>query len=202
MKLFSAPASPFARKVRVVLIETGQTGDVDETNVVTTPMATAADVMAANPLGKLPALTRDDGPALYDSRVITRYLDARGAGGLYPENRLWDVLTLEATADGIMEAAVLMIYEGRLRPEAQQSPDWVEAQWNKAMRAVKVINDRWASHLAGPLDMGQIAVGCALGYLDFRHDARNWRNGNDALAAWYAEFETRPGMAETNPGDA
>lgn len=201
MKLISSPASPFVRKVRVVLHETGLIGEVEEVRVATTALSTASEAKAANPLGKIPALIRDDGHSLYDSRVITRFLDARAGGGLYPEDRLWDVLTLEATADGIMDAAVLVVYEARLRPEAQRSSDWVAAQWDKAARGVHHINDRWMDHLAGPVDAAHIAVGCALGYLDFRHAARDWRRDNAALAGWYADFDNRPAMVQTRPSD-
>lgn len=200
MKLVSSPASPFARKVRVVLQETGQAGDVEEVTVATTPLDSDAGLMAANPLAKLPALVLDDGTALYDSRVITRYLDARAGAGLYPEDRLWDVLTLEATADGIMDAAVIMVYEVRLRPETHRFPDWVEAQWGKVGRALDALDSRWIDRLNRPLDAGQIALGCALGYLDFRHEAREWRTGRAALAAWYAAFSQRPSMQITAPG--
>ncbi len=199
MKLISAGASPFVRKVRVLLHESGQNEDVEQVMVATSPIATAADVAANNPLGKIPALIRDDGPALYDSRVITRFLNDRAGGGFYPEQRLWEVLTLEATADGIMDAAVLITYENRLRPPNMVLEDWTDAQWGKVTRALRVINERWMSHLSGPLDMGQIAVGCALGYLDFRHDARGWRKGCDALDDWYAVFAERQSMKATAP---
>ncbi|GHG82465.1 glutathione S-transferase [Pseudodonghicola xiamenensis] len=199
MKLIMSSASPFVRKVRVAAIETGQQGDIEEVPVATTPVKTADQVWAANPLGKIPALVLEDGRALYDSRVITRYLDARVAAGLYPEARLWDVLTLEATADGILEAAVLMVYEGRVRPEEMIYAPWVEAQWGKALGGVRAINDRMMDQLAGGLDMAQIAVGCALGYLDFRHPSRDWREPCPELAAWYAEFDRRPAMIATRP---
>lgn len=199
MKLLMSPPSPFVRKVRVVIRETGQLDAIEEVAVTTSALDTDPGLMAANPLGKIPALIREDGPAIYDSRVITRYLDARVGAGLYPDARLWEILTLEATADGIMEAGVLMVYEGRLRPEAQQSPQWVEAQWGKLSRSLDAVNARWMSHLAGPLNMGQIAIGCALGYLDLRHDARNWREGRDALAAWFTEFSQREAMIDTRP---
>ncbi|MET4128997.1 glutathione S-transferase [Roseovarius sp. MBR-6] len=199
MQLISSPASPFVRKVRVLLHETGLATQVEELPVATTALATAPEAMAANPLGKIPALLRADGPAIYDSRVICRYLDAKAGAALYPEARLWEVLTLEATADGIMESGVLMVYETRLRPEGARSEPWVEAQWAKIARALDALEERWMSHLAGPLDMGQIAVACALGYLDFRHDARGWRDGHPALAAWYEGFAARDSMAQTAP---
>ena len=201
MKLTFSPASPFVRKVMVLLHETDQLGDVDLMPVKTTPVSTAPEVAAANPVGKIPALIRNDGPAIYDSRVITRFQDARAKTTLYPEARLWDVLTVEATADGIMEAAVLMVYEHRVRPADKVYDVWVESNWARVERSLDVLNDRWMSHLSGPLDMGQIAVGCALGYLDFRHDARDWRKGRDALAAWESAFATRPAMAATAPKD-
>lgn len=201
MKLISASASPFVRKVRVLIHETGQDDDIDLLDVKTSPVATSDDVKAANPVGKIPALIRPDAPALYDSRVICRFLDARAKAGLYPESMLWDVLTLEATADGIMDAAVLVTYEGRLRAPEIQDDNWREAQWEKVARSISALNTRWMSHLAGPLDMGQIAVGCALGYLDFRHDARQWRRGNDALATWYESFAERDSMKVTVPTD-
>lgn len=199
MKLIASDASPFVRKVRVVLRETGLAGSVQEVPVHTTPVATADEVWAANPLGKIPALIREDGSAIYDSRVITRYLDSLSGGGLYPEDRIWELLTLEAQIDGILEAAVLMVYEGRVRPEDRQYDGWVDAQWGKAIRGVDSVSEQWMDFLNGPLNMAQISMGCALGYLDFRHNDRDWRAAHPALADWYATFSTRPSMQETRP---
>jgi len=199
MQLVYASASPFVRKVSVVLHETGQQDDVTLLPVQTAPTAVAEQARAANPTGKIPALIRPDGPAIYDSRVITRFLDARVNGGLYPETRIWETLTLEATADAIMDAAVLCVYENRLRPPEHRSQDWIEAQWSKVEGALRAINDRWISHLAGPLDASHIAVGCALGYLDFRHDTRDWRKNCDSLDDWFAVFSERDSMKATVP---
>ena len=199
MQLLMAPASPFVRKVRVVLRETDQLGAVTEVNVSTSPIASDPVVVAANPTGKIPALIRDDGPAIYDSRVITRYLDARAKANLYPVNAIWEVLTLEATADAIMDAAVLLIYEVRFRPTEMQSGDWMTGQWAKVTRGLDALEGRWLSHLAGPLHMGQIGTGCALGYLDFRHETYDWRVDRPGLAAWYAVFRQRPSMIDTAP---
>ncbi len=200
MRLFYSPASPFVRKVMVVLVETGQINDVTLVPASGTALDPGTMPVAQNPLGKIPALERDEGGTLYDSRVICRYLDHRGKAGLYPsEPELWDVLTLEATADGLMDAAVLIVYEARIRPEEIRMPDWVEGQWSKVARALDALNDRWLGHLNGPLNIGQVATGCALGYLDLRHDARNWRQGRDGLATWYERFAQRPSMAQTAP---
>lgn len=199
MELLGSPASPFVRKVCVLIAEVGIT-DVPFVRVAASPLGGEDRLNASNPLGKIPALTRPDGPTLYDSRVITRFLDARAQSGLYPEARLWDVLTIEATGDGIMDSAVNLTYEMRFRaPEIQFAP-WMDGQWTKIARALDALERQWLSHLNGPLDMGQIAVGCALGYLDFRHAERGWRTGHDGLAAWYDAFAARPSMQATQPG--
>jgi glutathione S-transferase len=200
MKLYYSPTSPYVRKVMVLLHETGQVADVTLETMATTPIAPDKALLSKNPLTKVPALERPDGPTLYDSRVICAYLDDRKQAGLYSKgSRRWDTLTLEATADGILDAALAMTYEVRMRPADKQWSEWVDGQWGKIERACAALNNRWMSHLQGPLDMGQIAVACALGYVDFRHDARGWRKDNDALAAWAKTFDSRPSMAATVP---
>lgn len=199
MQLLTGPTSPFCRKVDVLLRESGLREHVTDVLGSGTPLEPNQTTIASNPIGKIPALIREDGPTLYDSRVICRYLDTLAGGSFYPENRLWEVLTLEATAEGMMEAALLMAYEWRIRPEELRYEPWVDGQWSKIARALDAIEARWMSHLEGRLDMGHIAVGCALGYLDFRHDARGWRNGHPALAEWYAKFQDREAMIATRP---
>ena len=199
MQLLDSGPSPFCRKVRVLLHETGMIGDVEVVSVTDGPLAPDEQNKAKNPLGKIPTLIRADGPAIYDSRVICRYLDTLAGAGLYPERTLWETLTLEATGDGIMDAAVLMVYEGRFRDEALRSAPWVEAQWGKVAGALDALEGRWMSHLHGSLDAGQIAIGCALGYLDLRHGDRGWRASRPALAAWFQKFAARPSMEATAP---
>ncbi|CUK08391.1 putative GST-like protein YibF [Ruegeria denitrificans] len=200
MKLYHSPMSPYVRKVMVLLHETDQLGDVEVMTVATTPLDPADSLLGKAPLNRIPALERPDGPTLFDSRVICAFLDTRAMAGMYLEEAgRWDVLTLEALADGILDSALAMTYERRFRPEDKQWDDWLDAQWGKIERACAALNQRWMAHLSGPLDMGQIAVACALGYLDLRHDARGWRKGNDALAAWYADFSERPSMIATRP---
>lgn len=197
MQLIMSPTSPYVRKVRVMIRETNLADTVEEVAVTTTAFASDSTAISANPLGKIPSLVRSDGPAIYDSRVITRFLDDHAGSNLYPSAHLWEILTLEATADGIMDSAVSMAYEVRLRPESEQSPGWIEAQWSKAERAIDTVSQRWMSHLQGPLNMAQIATACALSYVDFRHDARNWRAGRKALADWHADFCKRESMLST-----
>jgi glutathione S-transferase len=200
MRLYDSPTSPFVRKVKVVLHETGLLPGVELVPAAGSPVAPGTMPVTRNPLGKIPVLEREDGPALYDSRVICRYLDDLAGAGLYPPKpRLWETLTLEATGDGLMEAAVLIVYEDRTRPEERRFDGWVEAQWTKIARALDAIEARWMAHLAGPLDAGHVAVGCALGYLDLRLGDRHWRAGRPALAAWEARFAARPSMQATKP---
>lgn len=200
MRLYHAAASPFVRKVMVLLHEAGATDQVTLLPVSGNPLEPGTMPVDRNPLGKIPALERNDGPTLYDSRVICRYLDDRLAAGLYPAApMLWDTLIVEATADGICDAAVLMRYEEHVRPEASRSPEWADAQWAKVDRALAAVEAQWMGYLAGPVDMGQIALGCALGYLDLRHGHRDWRKTRPMLAAWWAGFAERPSMQATRP---
>jgi glutathione S-transferase len=199
MKLFHSPTSPYVRKVLVLMAEAGISG-VELVAASGTPVAPDAGVIERNPLGKIPALCREDGPTLYDSRVICQFLDAQAGGRFYPNGaRRWDCLTVEATADGILDAAVLMVYETRIRPEEKRFAPWVEGQWAKVDRALDVLENRWIDHLNGPMDMGQIATACALGYLNFRHASRDWPKGRAKLAAWYDAFARRPSMQATIP---
>ena len=201
MKLYTSAASPFARKVRVCLSELGLADRVEQVEVGSTPLKQSPVLTAQNPLGKIPCLLRADGTALYDSRVITRYLDDLAGGSLYPAApELWDVLTLEATADGIMDAAVMMVYEKRVRPEELVFATWVESQWVRVTRALDAIEQNNIGQLSGPLNIAQIAVGSALEYLDFRHADRDWRAERPALADWQAAFALREAMQATRPG--
>jgi len=200
MRLLGSPSSPFVRKVRAFLAETGHEDAVEVEMVKTSATGAVVDILTlTNPTGKIPALIREDGPAIYDSRVICRYLDDVFETGLYPRRGLYEVLTLEAMADAIMEAGLLMVYEGRYRPPELRSTEWVEGQWRKVDRALDAIEARWLSHLAGPQDMSHIAMGCALGYLDLRHPERDWRAGRPALAEWADAMLARPAMRKTAP---
>lgn len=200
MLLYHSPTSPFVRKVEVLLRESGLDDRVRRETVGGNPIDPRNMPVHLNPLGKIPALALDDGRVLYDSRVICRYLDQRAGAGFYPATEaLWDVLVVEALADGITDAAVLMVYETRLRPEPIRFAPWVEGQWQKVARGLDEMERRWLPLLQGPMTMAQIAAGCALGYLDFRHPERGWREGRPGLAAWEEGFRARPAMAATVP---
>ncbi|SDW82279.1 glutathione S-transferase [Litoreibacter albidus] len=201
MKLFSSPTSPYVRKVLVILRETGQLADVELAAAGGTPLNPGTMPRDLNPLGKIPALALDDGQPLYDSRVICRFFNERANGDLYGSgDATWQLQTLEATADGILDAAILMVYEARVRPDDKQFADWIEGQWRKVDTALDALEASWMDTLNGDaLNIGQIAVGCALAYIDFRHADRNWREGRPNLAAWEAEFAKRDSMLATVP---
>jgi len=195
MKLFTSPTTPFGRKIAVLLREKNLLTRVAVEMVAGTPLDAGSLPLAHNPLGKIPVLVLEEGTAIYDSRVISRFLDDHFALNIYPKGAgLWPALAREAAIDGIIEAAVLMAYEVRLRPEAQRFAPWIEAQWAKVIRAL----DMFETTLPA-FPMEEIALACALSYLDFRHDARGWRNGRPTLTAWHKGWALRESMALTAP---
>ncbi len=196
MKLRYSPFSPYARKVAVVAIEVGLDARLDRINTI--PNDAAGDLKKDNPLGKVPVLLTDDGEALYDSPVICEYLDSHAMGAkVFPEagRERWRALRLQALADGVMDAALLCREESR-RPPDRQYPDWVSRQKSKVNQALDDLEKR-VGELDGKLTIGQIAVGCALGYLDFRFAADDWRKARPKLAKWYESFARRPSMLTT-----
>ena len=199
MKLFHAGTSPYVRKVMVVAHLTGQVDDLELVDGSGSPLAPNEATCGVNPLGKIPCLVTDDGTALFDSRVITRYLDHRAKGGLYPDGAaVFPVLTMEAAADGIVDAAILCVYEGRLRPEELRFAPWVQGQMSKIHRALGVLEGQ-AGRWREPHHAGHVAVGCALGYLDLRFPDIGWRDGRPALAQWYEGLAGTPAMQATVP---
>ena len=201
MKLYFSAASPFARKVLIALRETNLLDQVEMVPVAITPLNPGDVLPSQNPLGKIPCLELADGTALYDSRVITRYISSLApATNLYPDDdTIWDALTLEATADGIMDAAVTITYERRLRAEEMVFEAFLEEQWQKIDRALTSIENRWMPQLNEQKTMPILAVAAAIGYLDFRHDAKNWRASHPELATWEAEIRERASLIATAP---
>ena len=201
MKLVYSPPSPFVRKVTTLIYHANLNDRIELINVKTTALSVAEEARSANPLGKIPVMILEDGKAIFDSRVITRYLDNFAGSNLYPQDKIYDILTLEALADGIMESAVSITYESKLRPQNEQSPSWMEAQWSKVLHAIKALDDGQFQAMDSEMNMGQIAVACALGYLDFRHDARQWRSGHSNLASWNDKMKKLPALIKTIPTD-
>lgn len=199
MKLRYSPTSPFVRKVLVTAIEVGLEDRIER--IPTDTQDPHSDLVDDNPLGKVPALILDDGGVLYDSPVICEYLDGLHEGprifpGAGPER--WRALRQQALGDGILDAAVLRMIETQRRPEALRWTGWIQHQAGKVARAVNRLEVE-AADLQGPLSIGQIAVGCALGYIDFRFAENDWRTAHPRLAAWYGGFAERRSMRETVP---
>ena len=202
MTLFHSPASPFVRKVMVVLHETGQTNRVAVQSINLSPVAPDADLNQTNPAGKIPALRLADGSVLFDSRVICEYLDLQHVGNpLIPKEGAarWNRLTLAALADAIMDAAVLTRYETFLRPQEKRWDSWVDAQQDKIRRGLANLEQEHIAELASVFDIAAIGVACALGYLDLRMPDFGWRERQPKLAAWYAEVSQRESMRATDP---
>jgi glutathione S-transferase len=204
MKLFSSSATPFGRKVEVVAIEKGLIDSIELVPASTSPITPNEGLARVNPLIKIPALILNDGRALYDSLVICDYFDTLRPPRVIPESgaRRWDVLTVHALASGICDAAVSARYEQALRPEPLRWPDWTKGQMKKIESGLDWLEGnvaRLRDGGAASIDLGQIAVGCALDYLDFRFAELDWRGSRSRLAAWHAGISKRPSMQRTMP---
>ncbi len=200
MKLFHAPTSPYVRKVLIAARELALADRLEHVAVTAMPQAPAREIAPHNPLMKIPTLVRDDGTALYDSIVICEYLDALGGGTLFPpagEPR-WRALRLNALADGMMDASVLLRYETVMRPEAMRWQPWIDGQFAKVDGALDEA-EREAATYPAAFDIGQIALVCALGYLDFRYASRPWRPGRPQLERWFAQRCERESVRATAP---
>ncbi|WP_434655135.1 glutathione S-transferase [Pseudomonas sp. R3-56] len=202
MTLFHNPASPFVRKVLVLLHETGQQDRVALQLSQLTPVKPDLALIGDNPLSKIPALRLANGTVIHDSRVILDYLDHQHVGNpLIPREGAarWRRLTLASMADGIMDAAVMIRYETALRPVEKHWDEWLDAQRDKIRRALATLESEAIAELASHFDVASISVACALGYLDLRHADLEWRENNPQLAAWFSEVSLRPSMVETVP---
>ncbi len=191
-----AAGSPFVRKVRITA---DLLGLIDKIEL--RPGSDADPVSAQNPLGKIPVLIPANGPPIYDSSVIVEYLDAEAGGGkVIPKSGAarWESLTQAALADGILEAAILIVYEGRYRPDQTPYEPWLAFQRGKIERSLDVLAKNPPA-LGTPVSIGAIAVACALGYLDFRKQV-DWRTRTPALIPWLDKFRAAvPAFDKTKP---
>lgn len=197
MILRSSPASPFVRKVRIAASVLGL---ADKIEVRETDLNSPADsIRVQNPVGKIPALILDDGEALYDSRVILEYLDHLAGGGRIiprePKAR-FAALRLQALCDGILDASLLLVYEGRYRPAEMKVQSWVDLQAGKVARGLAALEA--APPALNPVpDVGQIALACLLGYRDLRFGG-SWRADHPRLVVWLDKFTAQvPAFAQT-----
>lgn len=200
MQLYFSPTSPYVRKVHVMAIEKGLAEQI--ALVPCNAHAPGPDLLAANPLGRIPTLLLDTGEALFDSPVICEWLDQQGDGPtLIPPVGAdrWTVLRVAAMADGIMDDAVALVMERR-RPAGEQSASTQAIRLNAIRRGLAWL-DAQSEWLSGPLSLAQIAVACALSYLDFRLPELGWTDEQTSLATWYQGFAQRPAMQATLPQD-
>jgi len=202
MKLIGSLSSPYVRKTRIVLAEK----KIEFELVLDSPWAKDNIVSQHNPLGKVPVLLLDDESSLYDSRVIAEYLDT-----VTPNNRLIPasgreritVKRWEALGDGVLDASVSALIESRRQP-GEKSPSWIKRQHGKIAAALKVMaadlgEQPWCH--GGSFSLADIAVGCALGYLDFRFPDIDWRSEHANLAVLHEKLMQRTSFAETVPQD-
>ncbi|MCO7636609.1 glutathione S-transferase family protein [Pseudomonas sp. S 311-6] len=204
LQLLYAPTSPFVRKVMVCahLLDLAQ--QIKQLDSAAHPIDRDPRIAAHNPLGKVPTLILPDGLALYDSRIICEYLAHRANDRhIFPDSPIrWRALTWQALGDGLMDAALLARYEYTVRSETERSTAWRAAQLNKIQASLQAM-ESLAPTLAVPAPtIGEIAIGCALGYLDFRFPEIDWRSPHPQLAAWFADFMTLPAMKATIPHEA
>ena len=203
MRLFYSPASPYARKVRVLALEAGLDKKIEMINVALTPVAANADVDKHNPIGKIPVLSVK-GMDLFDSPVICEYLDHQHKGRkLLPRKGRgrWVALRQQAMGDGLLDAALLARYETFLRPEGRRWPEWSQGQVKKIDGVLDTLEAE-AKALKGKPTLGTITIACALGYLDFRFHDHDWRSKRPKLAKWFATFSKLPSMKATVPPPA
>jgi glutathione S-transferase len=210
MKLRYSPTSPFVRKVMVVAYETGLEPRIERIPTAVAPTKRNDDVARENPLVKIPSLTTDDGLVIYDSSVICEYLDTLHNGTkLFPASgkARWIAMRQQALGDGILDAAILGRYES-LRPKEFQWPEWTDAQLRKVRGALSALEMECEAEALAPVaagdapTIGQLTIGCVLGYLDFRYASEAWRERHKRLSAWYEDFAKRHAMQQTVPKDA
>jgi glutathione S-transferase len=197
--LRTSPASPFGRKVRMAADVAGLTGRIRVENADTNDPADS--LRAQNPLGKIPTLLLENGEAVFDSRVIVEYLNdiAERPVLVPPGAQRIAALRQQALADGLMDAALLQVYEGRFRAPELHGQKWLEHQRGKVQRALDFAAEHFAQPGAGVPHVGEIAQACALGYLDLRF-AGAWRAEYPGLVAWLEDFARRtPAFAATAP---
>jgi len=202
VKLFYAPQSPFARKVRAAAIELGLHSRIELEYAEVLPGKPNSEfARERNALRKVPTLITDEGATIFDSTVICEYLDSLTGGGvLVPRDgpERWRVLTMHAVAQGMCESAILIRYETWLRPEPARWPIWIEDQWNRIDSGLDWFERNPPTPASIPT-MAHLALGSALGYIDFRWPSRAWRDRFPHVSRWFMELETRASFESTKP---
>ncbi len=193
MKLYISPASPFARKCSIVARETQIISKIDE--IVLAPLDNPPELLAANPIAQVPALLLDDGRAIINSPFICDYLNQIAPQSI---SNSFDAKRLESFSDGIMEMAVKIAFERR-RPQELQSEYWIERWKSNIIRALEMVESEFKGGFGAPNNIGQIALVCALSYIEFRHQETEWKEHHPNLAMLQTKLEARASFAETRP---
>lgn len=199
MKLSFSPGSPFARKVRIVAIETGLMKDIELVTTTVQPGSPNLDYTRdTSPIRKLPALTLDDGSVILDSFVIAEYLNDRGNGKLMPASgpALWQVKTEHSMLQGMTDSMLLCRYETAMRPKELQWKQWYEDHWDRAWGGMARF-EKQQDVLSRPLDITQIALHCVLQYADFRFPDCGWRAAYPNLHAFHDRLLKRESFSST-----
>lgn len=197
MRLYFSPASPFARKCRILIREKAMLERVEEVRV--DPLAGDPMLMASNPMSQVPTLIDDDGVVWTDSPLICQRLDALGGAPRFiaEGEARWAVLRREVIADGAMEFGVKWRLE-QIRPEGERSPSWIERWRTGVLRSLDAAEAQTPAD--APLDLAAIATVCALTWLDFRHNDLDWKPSRPKLATLRTALEQRPSFRDTAPG--
>ncbi|WP_415806675.1 glutathione S-transferase [Bordetella muralis] len=205
MQLLYAPTSPFVRKVMVCAHLTDQIEQIQLLDSAANPIKRDARIATHNPLAKVPTLILDNGQALYDSRVICKYLASlTGDTRLYPvdSSKQWQALMRQELGNGLLDAALLARYELTARPIEKQWPAWREAQLTKVAACLKDIEAQAPTLPVDAPTIGEVTLGCALGYLDFRFPEIDWRADHPQAASWNEAFQKLPAMLATVPRES
>ena len=203
MKLHWSPRSPFVRKVLVFAHEVGLADRIEKVRTHVAMTKPNTDLMRHNPLGKIPTLITEDGTVLFDSTVICEYFDSLHKGHkLFPKApaKRWQALRWHALGDNMLDTLVLWRNEG-LRPKSQQSPEVIVGFVMKTNTSLDFLDNEAAAIGAASFGIGHVAIGVALGYIDFRFPELRWRDGRARITAWYESFAQRPSARKTVPVD-
>lgn len=204
MKLYYSSASPYVRKVLVTAWERDVYDKIEIIPAKAHPILRNAQLVAINSTGKVPCAITPSGAAVFDSRVITQYVDqlTTASGSVYSGPDRFSILTLEALSDSLLEACILCRYETVNRPKELYWEDWYNSQMDKVDSGLYDLEHKWLRYLDTPhFHAGAIAVACFLGYLDFRFAIKDWRTNHPKLTEWYTLIAKRPSMQRTLPHD-
>ena len=200
MKLHWSPKSPYVRKVMICVAELDLGSRIELQRSVAAMLAPNERLMQDNPLSKIPTLVLDDGVALFDSAVICEYLDHLAGDSLFPASgpARWQALRWQAFGNGLLDLSILWRNE---RERDVPLPELIDAFQLKALASLRHLDDETSALEQAAFSIGQVSVGCALGYLDYRFAALQWRGHAPRLAAWYGALCRRPSLASTAPQD-